>query len=133
MLFVYLKESYHDLVYKVLECFNPKKFLMTVFSNKVIIEFQHSDKNFKIPNVWQLFYSFYCLDQSYKWNKCTSIFQFENFENMNQKKDKMTFVVDLHKCQSSKIGVTLYKSNCITFAGLKVCRTSYLYYWLILK
>ena len=48
MLFVYLKESYHDLVYKVLECFNPKKFLMTVFSNKVIIKFQHSDK--KIPN-----------------------------------------------------------------------------------
>jgi hypothetical protein len=81
MLFVYLKESYHDLVYKVLECFNPKKFLMTVFSNKVIIEFKHSDN--KISNVWQSFFSLYCLEPSYKKKliyKYYSVWKFWKYE-----------------------------------------------------
>ena len=42
-------ESYHDLVYKVLECFNPKKFLMTVFSNKISIA-KGSHKHFEDLN-----------------------------------------------------------------------------------
>ncbi|XP_071134234.1 S-adenosylmethionine decarboxylase proenzyme-like [Mytilus galloprovincialis] len=40
------QESYYDLVHKVLGCFNPGKFLMTVFSNKISIA-KESHKHFE--------------------------------------------------------------------------------------
>jgi hypothetical protein len=33
------QESYHDLIEKVLEVFNPGQFLMTIFANKVSDDF----------------------------------------------------------------------------------------------
>lgn len=47
------QESYYDLVHKVLDCFNPAKFLMTVFSNKASIakdSHKHFEDLYKMKN-----------------------------------------------------------------------------------